>query len=247
MFRKLCIILISVVSICAMLGTVLPQISAIPVYAQNCGGLFFSEYVEGSSNNKALEIFNGYGVAVDLSHYEIRIYFNGSSVSGNTISLSGSVASGDVFVVADDDAVLGMTPDQTATGNWFNGDDAVELAQVLDKNDDPVDWTIDVIGQIGVDPGSYWGTASDNTANHTLRRKASVTTGDSDGSDVFDPALEWDFFAQDTFGGLGTHTANCTPTAVTLSSLSAHAAAPWAGIALAGLLLGALVLVRRKR
>jgi len=37
------------------------------------------------------------------------------------------------------------------------------------------------------------------------------------------------------------------PNAITLSSLSAHAAAPWTGIALAGLLLGALVLVRRKR
>jgi len=40
---------------------------------------------------------------------------------------------------------------------------------------------------------------------------------------------------------------NGGPTAITLSSLSAHAATPWTGIALAGLLLGALVLVRRKR
>ncbi|MEA3396645.1 MAG: hypothetical protein U9R05_04200, partial [Chloroflexota bacterium] len=38
-----------------------------------------------------------------------------------------------------------------------------------------------------------------------------------------------------------------TPTAITLSSLTAHVAAPWTGIALAGVLLGALVLVRRKR
>jgi len=57
--------------------------------------------VEGSSNNKALEIFNGYGTAVDLSNFEVRMYFNGSSSAGTTIQLSGTLNSGDVFVLAD--------------------------------------------------------------------------------------------------------------------------------------------------
>jgi hypothetical protein len=41
--------------------------------------LFFSEYIEGSSNNKALEIFNGTGADVDLlaGGYNIQMYFNG--------------------------------------------------------------------------------------------------------------------------------------------------------------------------
>lgn len=37
------------------------------------------------------------------------------------------------------------------------------------------------------------------------------------------------------------------PTAVTLASLTANSAAPWAGLALAGLLVGGLVFVRRKK
>ncbi len=32
--------------------------------------LFFSEYIEGSSYNKALEIYNGTGVTVDLTNYQ---------------------------------------------------------------------------------------------------------------------------------------------------------------------------------
>ena len=42
-----------------------------------------------------------------------------------------------------------------------------------------------------------------STADNTLRRKAGVTAGDPDGSNAFDPAVEWDGFAVDTFGGLG--------------------------------------------
>jgi len=35
--------------------------------------LFFSEYVEGSGNNKALEIYNGTSGSVDLSTYTIEL------------------------------------------------------------------------------------------------------------------------------------------------------------------------------
>ncbi len=41
--------------------------------------LFFSEYVEGTSDNKALEIFNGTGVATNLSNYGIRFKMNNSA------------------------------------------------------------------------------------------------------------------------------------------------------------------------
>jgi predicted extracellular nuclease len=37
--------------------------------AQDCTKIFISEYVEGWSNNKALEIYNPSNVAVDLSEY----------------------------------------------------------------------------------------------------------------------------------------------------------------------------------
>ena len=64
-----------------------------------------------------------------------------------------------------------------------------------------------MIGQIGFDPGTEWGTGLTSTADNTLRRKASVEAGDANGSDAFDPSVEWDGFAVDTFDGLGTHAA----------------------------------------
>jgi len=103
-------------------------------HSETCGSateLFISEYVEGSSYNKAIEIYNGTGAAVNLGAggYAIDIYFNGSTSPGTTIQLSGTLADGDVYVVADDgaDPAILAVADQTSTSNFFNGDDAVVL------------------------------------------------------------------------------------------------------------------------
>ena len=169
------------------------------------GTLFFSEYIEGSSYNKALEIYNGTGVDVDLTaeNYEVRIYFNGNATPGKTVALTGTVVNGDVFVLADSkaDPVILAQADSAGTTNYFNGDDAIELV----KNG----VVIDSIGQVGFDPGSQWGTGDISTADNTLRRLPNICQGDPDSSDVFDPALEWEGFPQNTFNGLGSHTANC--------------------------------------
>ena len=39
--------------------------------------LFFSEYIEGSSNNKAVEIYNGTGAAINLAAgaYNVQMFF----------------------------------------------------------------------------------------------------------------------------------------------------------------------------
>ena len=68
---------------------------------------------------------------------------------------------------------------------------------------------LDVIGQIGSDPGTEWGAGLTSTADNTLRRNATVCQGDPIGTDPFDPTVEWDGFAIDTIDGLGVHTANC--------------------------------------
>ena len=164
--------------------------------------LFFSEYIEGSSNNKALEIYNGTGAPVDLAanSYNIQMYFNGSSSAGLTINLVGTVAAGDVFVLGHssaDPAILAQA-NQTNGAGWFNGDDAVVLRRGTAF--------VDVVGQIGSDPGTEWGTGDTSTADNTLRRKPTVLGGDANGADTFDPAAEWDGFPQNTFGGLGAHT-----------------------------------------
>jgi predicted extracellular nuclease len=166
--------------------------------------VFFSEYIEGSSNNKALEIYNGTSAAVNLSAggYTVQVYFNGSATAGLTIALTGTAASGDVYVLAHssaDPAILAQA-DQMNGAGWFNGDDAVVLR--TGGTSGPI---VDVIGQIGFDPGSEWGSGLTSTADNTLRRKGSVEAGDANGSDAFDPSIEWNGFALNTFGGLGAH------------------------------------------
>ena len=66
---------------------------SIPSFAQECGDLFISEYVEGWSNNKALEIYNPTSDAVDLSEYMVIRYSNGatSASAANAIQLTGTV------------------------------------------------------------------------------------------------------------------------------------------------------------
>ena len=162
--------------------------------------LFFSEYIEGSANNKALEIFNASGAPINLNagSYNIQMFFNGSTTAGLTINLTGTVADGDVYVIAtatSDPAILAQA-DQTSSSGWFNGDDAVVLRRG--------NLIIDVIGEIGFDPGTEWGSGLTSTADNTLRRKSTVTAGDVNGADDFDPSVEWEGFAINTFDDLGT-------------------------------------------
>jgi predicted extracellular nuclease len=169
--------------------------------------LFFSEYIEGSSNNKALEIYNGTGAPVDLAAggYSVQMFFNGSATAGLTLNLAGTVASGDVHVIAQSSAnptVLAQA-DQTNGAGWFNGDDAVVLRKGTT--------VVDVIGQIGTDPGTEWGSGLTSTADNTLRRAAAIEAGDPIGSDAFDPSAQWEGFATDTFDGLGVHVVTPEP------------------------------------
>ena len=132
--------------------------------------LFFSEYVEGSSNNKALEIYNGTGAPINLAAggYKVEMYFNGAATPGLTINLVGTVAAGDVFVLANSSAsaAIKAQADLLNGSGWFNGDDAV----VLRKGST----VVDVLGQIGFDPGTEWGSGLTSTADNTLRRKAAI-------------------------------------------------------------------------
>ncbi|HSJ33550.1 MAG TPA: lamin tail domain-containing protein, partial [Acidimicrobiia bacterium] len=160
-------------------------------------GVFFSEYIEGSSSNKAIEIYNGSGAELDLSTFTLELYSNGAATASQSVALSGTLAAGDVFVAAHgsaDPAILAVADLISNAVINFNGDDAV----VLRSNGT----VVDAFGQIGFDPGSQWPGGG---ADDTLRRKDSVTTGDTDATDPFDASVEWDSFAVNTFDGLGFH------------------------------------------
>ena len=188
--------LIAALAVPAAVGLAPPAGAAVPTE------LFFSEYVEGSGFNKAVEIFNGTGAAIDLAAggYTLELYSNGAASPSQTVALTGTVADGDVFVVsrADADPALVAQADQLApaVANW-NGDDAVVLRKGVAA--------LDVIGQIGFDPGTEWGTGAASTADNTIRRKPHIVAGDTDSADAFDPAIEWDGFPINTFDGFGGH------------------------------------------
>ncbi|HOE91936.1 MAG TPA: C10 family peptidase, partial [Candidatus Cloacimonadota bacterium] len=103
--------------------------------------LFISEYIEGSSNNKALEIFNGTGETVDLTAYKIKLATNGNTWNeGNTYQMTGTLAHGGTFVIchnqanANFKALADVYPNSGNPTN-FNGNDCVGLF----KNDALID------------------------------------------------------------------------------------------------------------
>ncbi len=186
------------------------------MFAAPCGEVFISEYVEGGSNNKCIEIYNPTASTIDLAagNYQLLFYFGGNNSASTTISLTGSVASGDVYVVCDNDAddTLLAEADQESTSNFYNGDDAIELQKG--------GTVIDAIGQVGNDPGSQWGTGNASTQDNTLRRKSTIQEGDTDSSDAFDPATEWDGYANNTFDGIGSHSTDCILISCSISNIS---------------------------
>ena len=170
-------------------------------------GLFFSEYVEGGGNDKAVEIYNGSAATVDLSNYNLVAWQNGASTPSYTSSLSGLLAPYEVVVVVKSQAanIIAELNSRgvgylTASAINFNGDDTIALAEAGAAG------YLDVIGQIGTDPGSYFGSNPVTTKDDTLRRFGSVRSGDTNGTDSFDPGTEFTGFPKNEFGGLGEHT-----------------------------------------
>lgn len=168
--------------------------------------IFISEYIKGTNNNKAIELYNPTGVAIDLAagNYQLKFYFNGNTTTRKIINLTGIINADSVYLIAQASATFltandgSVNADRTdAANDWFTGDDAV----ILKKNG----VIIDAIGQIGFDPGSEWGSGLTSTQDNTLRRKSHIVRGDTNPYDAFDPALEWEGFSTNTFDGLNVH------------------------------------------
>ncbi len=170
--------------------------------------LFFSEYIEGSSYNKSIEIFNGTGADIDLANYQVWKISNGGEWTENSpLALSGILLNNDVFVLYHGSSVEDIiNQGDLEWGESFNGDDAIGLAKLIEGT-----WTlIDVIGEDGDDIGTGWEVAGieNATKDHTLIRKSNVAVGNinwliSAGSD--ENNSEWIVTDQDNFTNLGFH------------------------------------------
>ena len=149
--------------------------------------LIISEYVEGSSNNKYLEIANISDSEIDLSAYTLVKYTNGDETRPEAqYVLSGRLAPGAVKVYGHSKANLtlpaGVEFEVESNVVNFNGNDPIAIFCNGER--------VDLLGQWGED---NWGE------NMTLRRKSTVTAP----SATYNPD-EWDVLEQDDVSGLGT-------------------------------------------
>ena len=207
---------------------------AINLNAQivDCAELFISEYVEGTGNNNAIEIYNPTNASIDLTGYSINRYGNGATSGPDIWPLSGNLAPGQAITIGNGqldsvwvstywslpvDPVFYAACDLHGSGIYptpfyFNGDDAM----TLEKSGN----IIDIFGKVGEDPGNAWtddATAGYTDANggtywtkrQTLVRKSSVKKGVTMNPILFNPTLEYDSLPDETYGGMGTHSCDC--------------------------------------
>lgn len=186
---------------------------SVASFAQ-CSELFFSEYVEGSGNNKALEIYNPGSVAVNLNGYKVVQYNNGSSTVSYTLNLNGTIAPNDVYVLVRNtaDSLIKLTADTLSSSNVlnFNGNDVLELLNGTTA--------LDRIGNIGDTANIPFDTL--NGKDRTFVRKPAIQNGNLNWASG---QFEWLALPKDTFR-LGAHTMDpCGAIADTMVRFSPNA------------------------
>ncbi|WP_337788241.1 fimbrillin family protein [Phocaeicola plebeius] len=174
-------------------GTVTPEPDPEPGTETGNADLFISEYVEGSSNNKYIEIYNPTNETIDLSAYAIDLNTNGGASwskdgtgHSNYSELSGTIAAKSTIVYKNSNAEIYSGQATVCSAINFNGNDPVGLFKngVL----------IDIIG-------TFNGGSADFAKDVTLRRKSNVTAPSS----TYD-ASQWETLSKDDVSGLGSHT-----------------------------------------
>ena len=169
-----------------LLFLIIPFFSFYLMAQSDCSDLFFSEYVEGSHNSKALEIYNPTNQIVDLSKYWIARYSNGSSTytTGGITQLEGFLPPHDVFVFVngqteDNEYSTKCDPELQAMANmldgaypaptYMNGNDAIALL----RSDDGIEANavaVDLIGEIGLGAAivdeTGWSYVQDSTLTY---------------------------------------------------------------------------------
>ena len=154
---------------------------SIAMFSQECSDLFISEYVEGSGNNKALELYNPTNEPIDMGNYQLVRYSNGGFVP-YSVTLGGTIQSKSTYVVVLDkrdpdgtgfdqpvDSALQMKADtflcpvyEENRMMYFNGNDAVTLEKLTGT-------IVDVFGFIGppmTSEDNGWGNLNDTTITY---------------------------------------------------------------------------------
>ena len=164
-----------------------------------CDEIYISQYIEGTSgSNKAVELYNPTPFDVDLTNYILRAYNNGSLTETSLLPLSGILAPGATYVIANPNADQAILDQADVTGGVanFNGDDALVLFNGENA--------IDGIGVIGEAPNNGWTTGEGSTQNFSLIRKPTVNQPTTIWGLC---ATQWLAAPGNDYTGLGTHEA----------------------------------------
>lgn len=153
--------------------------------------LYISEYVEGSSNNKYIEIYNPTDKAIDLSVYALDLNSNGGAqwsketgfAKNNYVKLEGTIEAKATKVYKHSQATIYTGEAINCNAVNFNGNDPIGLF----KND----ILIDIIGK-------FAGGNADFAKDVTLRRKADAAAP----SATYDEN-QWEKAGKDDVTGLG--------------------------------------------
>jgi len=176
-----------------------------------CTAPFFSEYTEGGTgygNDKALEIYNPNSTPLNVAGYSVSNFANGNTTAAGTYTFPAgtTIPANGVYVIAASGAnapIANIADTMLAYGSGspvhFNGDDAVVLFNATGD-------TLDIIGVVGVDPGTEWPVGSGSTKDYTLIRKHAVQQGETDWAVG---ATQWNVFAFTDHSNLGVHYGVC--------------------------------------
>ena len=192
-------------------------IALIPIFANGQQHPFFSEYGEGTSFNKWIEIYNPTPNNINLDDYRYNFCWNGCDNMEWEFSIafdsSFILQSGETYVISHSDAINLITDVANQTTNILsNGNDVCGLLHI---NTNSIVDIIGVFDSTTVSDGWDIGGTLNATENHTLIRNPSVCNGNmgdwsiSNGS-IVNP--EWTIYPSDDINNLNTHFSNCINT-----------------------------------
>jgi len=151
--------------------------------------LMISEYGEGSSGNKYIELYNGTSNALDLGNYVLKQQMNGAGAFANDLSLSGVLTAGCTYVIVCNQAGDRLrAKGDLVTGSLclqFTGNDALGVFTAGTT-------LLDVVGEQG--SAANWGR------DLTLSRRPEVHQP----APVY-AAEEWDALPSDAWDDVGQH------------------------------------------